>query len=100
MQPQELRQPVRHAKAQRKESGKIMSFDQEKNGEGRNTLPVKENSTLNEPSTSLGNFAAQSFDDLQAAQQTATCGQYQYGGTMPIVAPAARVSPVAGEAQP
>lgn len=76
-----------------------MSFDQEKTGEGRNTLPVKdETSPLNGLGASVGNLAAQGFDNLGAGADR-QCGQYQYGSTMPNVAPAARVSPVVREVQ-
>lgn len=75
-----------------------MSHDQEKTGEGRNTLPVNGNRPLNGLGASVGNLAAQGFDNLGAGADR-YCGQYQYGGTMPIVAPAARVQPVAGEVQ-
>ena len=75
-----------------------MNFDQEKTGEGRNTLPVNGNRPLNGLGASVGNLAAQGFDNLGAGAPR-TCGQYQYGGTMPIVAPAACVSPVVREVQ-
>lgn len=75
-----------------------MNFDQEKTGEGRNTLPVNGNSPLNGLGASVGNTAAQGFDNLGAGADR-YCGQYQYGGAVPIVAPAARVQPVAGEVQ-
>lgn len=73
-----------------------MNRNQEKTGEGRNTLPVNGNRPLNGLGASVGNTAAQGFDNLGAGADR-TCGQYQYGGTMPIVAPAARVSPVLRE---
>lgn len=62
MQPQDLRESVRHAKAQRKESGKTMNRNQENSGEGRNTLPLKENRPLKELNASLGNIASAGFD--------------------------------------
>lgn len=73
-----------------------MSTSQEKTGERHDTLPVKKNSPLNEPVRSIGHLAAQGFDSLGASAPR-TCGQYQCGGAVPIVAPAARVSPAAGE---
>ena len=76
-----------------------MNRNQENSGEGRNTLPLKENRPLKELNASLGNLTPQGFDNLLATQQAAQCGQYQYGGAVPIVAPAARVSPAAGEVQ-
>lgn len=77
----------------------MRSSSQEKTGEGHDTLPVKERSPLNEPTgASLGNLAAQGFDSLGAGAPR-TCGQYQYGGSLPIVAPAARVSPAVGGVQ-
>lgn len=76
-----------------------MNRNQENSGEGRNTLPLKENRPLKELNASLGNIASEDFDSLQATQQAAQCGQYPTGGTMPIVAPAARVSPVVREVQ-
>ena len=75
-----------------------MNFDQEKTGEGRNTLPVNGNRPLNGLGASVGNTAAQGFDNLGAGADR-HCGQYQYGGTIPIVAPADRVSPAVGEVQ-
>lgn len=76
-----------------------MSHDQEKTGEGRNTLPVKEEtSPLNEPVQSIGHLAPTGFDNLGAGADR-HCGQYQYGGAVPIVAPAAPVQPAAGEVQ-
>ncbi|AMW35188.1 hypothetical protein HEQ62_01565 [Haematospirillum jordaniae] len=77
-----------------------MSHDQEKTGEGRNTLPVNENNqnrALNGLGASVGNLSPTGFDNLGAGADR-YCGQYQYGGTMPNVAPAARVQPAAGEA--
>lgn len=74
-----------------------MSFDQEKTGEGRNTLPVKENSTMNEPSASLGNSTPTGFEALQATQQPTICGQQQYEDQAPIIAPAPIVQPAIGK---
>ena len=76
-----------------------MSFDQEKSGRVLRPLPDKETSPLNELPGIVSNIAAQGFDSLQATQQATPCGQHQYGGTMPIVAPAARVLPVVREVQ-
>lgn len=73
-----------------------MSHDQEKTGEGRNTLPVNGNRPLNGLGASVGNTAAQGFDNLGAGADR-HCGQYQYGGALPIVAPADAVQPAAGE---
>ena len=60
-------------------------------------------------SQSLGDAAtlaephSMGFDNLhgipQAAQAGAPCGQYGSGGTVPNVAPAARMQPAAGEVQ-
>ncbi len=74
-----------------------MSHDQEKTGEGRNTLPVNGNRPLNGLGASVGNLAAQGFDSLQATQQAAACGQHPTGGAVPIVAPADAVQPAAAE---
>lgn len=76
-----------------------MNRNQENSGEGRNTLPLKENRPLKELNASLGNIASAGFDNLQATQQATACGQYPTGGAVPIVAPAARVSPVVREVQ-
>lgn len=73
-----------------------MSFDQEKPESGRNPLRSKETSPLNEPVQSIGHPAPTGFDNLPA-QQGAQCGPYQHGGNPVIAAPAARVSPAAGE---
>lgn len=75
-----------------------MNRNQENSGEGRNTLPLKENRPLNGLGASVGNTAAQGFDNLGAGADR-HCGQYQYGGTVPIVAPAARVQPAVREVQ-
>ena len=75
-----------------------MSHDQEKTGEGRNTLPVNGNRPLNGLGASVGNLAAQGFDNLGAGADR-HCGQDQYGSAVPIVAPAARVSPAVGGVQ-
>ena len=76
-----------------------MNRNQENSGEGRNTLPLKENRPLNGlAEASLANVSVQGFDNLGAGADR-HCGQYQYGGALPIVAPAARVQPVAGEVQ-
>jgi hypothetical protein len=77
-----------------------MSFDQEKTGEGLATLPVNENQ--NRPLIGLGEIvtgtSGAGFDSLSAGAPR-TCGQHKYGGALPIVAPAARVSPVVREVQ-
>ena len=66
-----------------------MSHDQEKTGEGRNTLPVKIAPTdMDTTGASLGNLAPTGFDSLQAAQHGAQCGPYQQGGNPAITAPA------------
>lgn len=76
-----------------------MAHDQEKSGRVLRPLPDKEEtSPLNGLGASVGNLAAQGFDNLGAGADR-YCGQYQYGGAVPIVAPAARVQPVAGEVQ-
>jgi len=77
----------------------MRSTSQEKTGEGHDTLPVKERSPLNELTGIVGSLASVGFDILRGAGAAPVCGQYQYGGTMPIVAPAARVSPVVREVQ-
>ena len=69
---------------------------QEKTGEGHDTLPVKERSPLNGLGASVGNLAAQGFDNL-GAQQGDGSDQYQYGGTMPIAASADAVQPAVRE---
>ena len=69
---------------------------QEKTGEGRNTLPVNGNRPLNGLGASVDNTAVQGFDNLGAGADR-HCGQYQYGGALPIVAPAARVQPAVWE---
>ena len=74
-----------------------MNRNQENSGEGRNTLPLKENHPLKELDASLGNIASVGFDSLQATQQAAQCGQYPTGGAVPIVAPADAVQPAVGE---
>lgn len=48
---------------------------------------------------SLGNLVGTGSDNLQAAPQTTNCGQHQYEGQPPIIAPAARMSPANGEVQ-
>ncbi len=74
--------------------------DQEKTGRVWRPLPVKEEtSPLNELANSLPATIGTGSDNLRGAGATPVCGQYQYGGTMPIVAPAARVSPVVREVQ-
>ena len=45
-----------------------MNRNQENSGEGRNTLPLKENHPLKELDASLGNIASVGFDSLQATQ--------------------------------
>jgi len=75
-----------------------MSHDQEKTRRVLRPLLVKKNRPLNGLPAMVGSIAAQGFDNLGAGAPR-TCGQYQYGGTMPIVAPAARVSPADGEVQ-
>lgn len=75
-----------------------MSFDQEK-PERVAPLWSKETSPLNEPVQSIGHLAHTDSDNLRDVGDGLACGQYQYGGTMPIVAPAARVSPVVREVQ-
>ena len=75
-----------------------MSHDQTKRAGSATPLPANENSPLNELPGIVGSIGAQGFDNLGAGADR-YCGQYQYGGTMPIVAPAARVSPAVGEVQ-
>lgn len=73
-----------------------MSHDQAKRAGSAPPLPANENSPLNELPGIVGSIAAQGFDSLGAGAPR-TRGQYQYGGALPIVAPAARVSPAVGE---
>ena len=76
-----------------------MNRTQEKTGEGRNTLPVKEAPTdIGTTGASLGNLAPTGFDNLPP-QAGLACGQHPTGGTMPIVAPADVVQSAAGEVQ-
>lgn len=67
--------------------------DQEKTGEGRNTLPGNETSPLNELANSLPATTGTSSDNLPPVPADVVGGQYQYGGAVPIVAPAAAVQP-------
>lgn len=76
-----------------------MSHDHEKAGRVLRPLPANEHSPLNELANSLPATIGTGFDILRGAGAAPVCGQYQYGGTMPIVAPAARVSPVVREVQ-
>ena len=76
-----------------------MSTSQEKPGERHDTLPGNETSPLNEPVQSIGHLAPTGFDNLPPVPADAVGAQYQYGGTMPIVAPAAHVQPAVGEVQ-
>lgn len=68
-----------------------MTYDQKNTGEGM-AHPAGE---MESHSTSLGDTAnladpsSTGFDNLQAAQAGALCGQYPSGGTVPNVAPAA-----------
>lgn len=48
---------------------------------------------------SVGNLVGTGSDNLQATPQPALCGQQQYEGQLPNVAPSAIVQPVSGEAQ-
>lgn len=76
-----------------------MSHDQEKTGEGRNTLPVKVAPLImSATGASLGNLTPTGFDNLPP-QAGLACGQHPTSGTVPIVAPADAVQPVAGEVQ-
>lgn len=78
-----------------------MNRNQAKRAGSATSLPAnqnRQNSPLKELTGIVGNAAAQGFDNLGAGAPR-TCGQYQYGGTMPIVAPAACVSPVVREVQ-
>ena len=77
----------------------MRSTSQEKTGEGHDTLPVKERSPLNELTGIVGSLASVGSDNLRDAGAGLACGQHPTGGTMPIVAPAARVSPVVREVQ-
>lgn len=69
-----------------------MSHDQTKRAGSATSLPANENRPLNGLGASVGNTAAQGFDNLGAGADR-HCGQYQYGGAVPIVAPAAAVQP-------
>lgn len=75
-----------------------MSHDQTKRAGSATPLPANENSPLNELPGIVGSIGAQGFDNLGAGADR-HCGQYQYGSAVPIVAPAARVSPAVGEVQ-
>lgn len=78
-----------------------MSHNQTKRAGSATSLPANENrqnSPLKELTGIVGSLAAQGFDNLGAGADR-YCGQYQYGGAVLIVAPAARVQPVAGEVQ-
>jgi hypothetical protein len=78
-----------------------MNRNQTKRAGSATSLPAnqnRQNSPLNGLPAMVGSIAAQGFDNLGAGAPR-TCGQYQYGGTMPIVAPAACVSPVVREVQ-
>ena len=78
-----------------------MSHNQTKRAGSATSLPANENrqnSPLKELTGIVGSLAAQGFDNLGAGADR-YCGQYQYGGTMPNVAPAACVSPVVPEVQ-
>lgn len=78
-----------------------MNRNQEKTGEGRNTLPVNENNQnrpLNGLGASVGNLASQGSDNLPPVPADAVGAQYPTGGAVPIVAPADAVQPAAGEA--
>lgn len=74
-----------------------MNSNQEKTGEGRNTLPVEKHSSLTSHAASLANGTDAGFDILQAAQQTAACGQYPNGGAIPNAAPVPHAPPVIGK---
>ena len=79
----------------------MRSNSQTKRAGSATFLPANENrqnSPLKELQGIVGSLAAQGFDNLGAGADR-YCGQYQYDGTMPIVAPAARVSPVVREVQ-
>lgn len=78
-----------------------MNRNQTKRAGSATSLPAnqnRQNSPLKELTGIVGNAAAQGFDILGAGADR-HCGQHQYGGTMPNVAPAARVSPAVGEVQ-
>ena len=78
-----------------------MSHDQTKRAGSATSLPANENrqnSPLKELTGIVGSLAAQGFDNLGAGADR-YCGQYQYGGTMPNVAPADAVQPAVGEVQ-
>lgn len=78
-----------------------MNRNQTKRAGSATSLPAnknRQNSPLKELNASLGKVAAQGFDNLGAGADR-YCGQYQYGGTMPNAAPAARVSPAVREVQ-
>lgn len=80
-----------------------MTHDQENTGEAL-AQPAGANELAAQPWTTrsaatLADPVAKGFDNLQAAQAGAACGQGGSGGTVPNVAPAAPVSPVVGEVQ-
>lgn len=70
-----------------------MNFDQEKTGEGRNTLPVNEISPLNGLGPSVVIGEPKSFDNLKAEQAGVPCSQYPSGTPVPIAAPAVPQQP-------
>lgn len=70
-----------------------MSHDQTKRAGSATPLPVNENrqnSPLNELANSLPATIGTGSDNLRDAGAGLACDQYQYGGTMPNVAPAAQ----------
>ena len=78
-----------------------MSHNQTKRAGSATSLPANENrqnSPLKELTGIVGSHAAQGFDNLGAGADR-YCGQYQYGGAVPIVAPADAVQPAVGEVQ-
>lgn len=73
--------------------------DQEKRA-GSATLPPAQNSPLNELANSIPATTGTSSDNLRDVGAGLACGQYQYGGTMPNVAPAANAQPATEEKYP
>lgn len=72
--------------------------DQEKRAGSADPLPA-ENSPLNELANSIPTNSGTGSDNLPPVPADAMGGQYQYGGTMPNVAPADAVPPAVGEVQ-
>ena len=77
-----------------------MIYHQENSGEGL-AHPAAGSELATQPwsAATLADPRAECFDNMQAAQAGAACGQGGGGGTVPNVAPAATVQPAAGKVQ-